>query len=872
MKRIHHLHWLLLGCLLGTLHGQVQLGKGVQIGGTATGPGTTINGLSGAVTLQPGTNITITPSGNTLTFANSGVTGSSLTLHHLVLGNSASAIFVDPNASTDGAGNLTTVSNTTGVSNTTSQNNQSVNYPLVTAGGQHNYVANLQNCDINETFSLSSVAAGSYCFAIAFDTVTNPGGNYGVPGDPAGATGPTSNVGWFVHSTIGGFIDPNTVNKYNAGITNVYGLPMFATGPGDINYFNMDIRVKPAWIVSADEGLSAYLNAMSELAPGVWTVATGGSGANTLTLNCTSNCGNMGLNSPMIDYNSAVTGTVTAVTNSVTIGPTTGASLVTTSGFSAFTPSTQATIATNIVSPYLIPNTTGKLSANTLTVTLNGLSGAVVGTHLASFIGPVFYEVVLLTPGAYSGGSQTFTGTFHYSHTAGATVCIGGSVGSYLEFTNYTQGSGAGAKRYLENVLCSTSTTALWIGHQAANANFIQAGAAAEGGVSTGPVTMYQGGEVYGILDGSGNPSNGVVNIGDNAAAWTVGDAVENTNNIAANVKTVSGEEQLDNPYMLRAQEIETWRGHGGAHNTQANGWKIGINPNASTDYVGSTNGSAVYQAPGGTSLSGAWACGICMLSAPLPATSETVNGIPNVGGYVIGVGGPDANASSQVERIIGPALDFDQSWIRYDAANHNWLIDAFNAASGQQILVDGVALCYANGTGCPPSFANPMTTLGDAIYGGASGVATRLAGPTTTGHTFFYGWQPSGSAIAPTAVDLSGSIGTTQATSDNSTKLATTAFVDNVLNAQFASGQTSSIGGGSLTAGTCASGTATATGALSGSPVVFGTSDGTLPSPLVVISAAVTSANTITVQVCAIATVTPAAKLYNVVAINPVP
>lgn len=55
---------------------------------------------------------------------------------------------------------------------------------------------------------------------------------------------------------------------------------------------------------------------------------------------------------------------------------------------------------------------------------------------------------------------------------------------------------------------------------------------------------------------------------------------------------------------------------------------------------------------------------------------------------------------------------------------------------------------------GCS-SLSNPMTTLGDAIYGGASGTPTRLAGPTTSGHLFLYGWTPSGSAIAPTAFDF---------------------------------------------------------------------------------------------------------------------
>ncbi len=77
--------------------------------------------------------------------------------------------------------------------------------------------------------------------------------------------------------------------------------------------------------------------------------------------------------------------------------------------------------------------------------------------------------------------------------------------------------------------------------------------------------------------------------------------------------------------------------------------------------------------------------------------------------------------------------------------------------------------------------------------------------------------------------------------------------------------GTTGSIGGGLLTAGNCATGTATVTGAVVGNPVSWSTSDGTLPSPLAIISAAVTSTNTVSLQVCAVATLTPASKTYNV-------
>ncbi|WP_263419905.1 hypothetical protein [Terriglobus albidus] len=78
-------------------------------------------------------------------------------------------------------------------------------------------------------------------------------------------------------------------------------------------------------------------------------------------------------------------------------------------------------------------------------------------------------------------------------------------------------------------------------------------------------------------------------------------------------------------------------------------------------------------------------------------------------------------------------------------------------------------------------------------------------------------------------------------------------------------SGATGGIGGSPLSAGTCASTTTTVAGAQIGSPVTVSTSDGTLPSPLVKVDAAVTAIDTVTVQVCAISTVTPVAKAYNV-------
>lgn len=78
--------------------------------------------------------------------------------------------------------------------------------------------------------------------------------------------------------------------------------------------------------------------------------------------------------------------------------------------------------------------------------------------------------------------------------------------------------------------------------------------------------------------------------------------------------------------------------------------------------------------------------------------------------------------------------------------------------------------------------------------------------------------------------------------------------------------GTTGSIGGSALLLGGCTSGTATVTGASPGMPVEVSPSDGTnIQAVGTVVSGNVTSSNTVTVNVCALLSVTPTAKTYNV-------
>jgi hypothetical protein len=58
-----------------------------------------------------------------------------------------------------------------------------------------------------------------------------------------------------------------------------------------------------------------------------------------------------------------------------------------------------------------------------------------------------------------------------------------------------------------------------------------------------------------------------------------------------------------------------------------------------------------------------------------------------------------------------------------------------------------------ANTTGNAGALAGGL--LGSAPYQSAVNTTAFVAGPITTGHTFFYGWQPTGSLIAPAAIDM---------------------------------------------------------------------------------------------------------------------
>lgn len=94
--------------------------------------------------------------------------------------------------------------------------------------------------------------------------------------------------------------------------------------------------------------------------------------------------------------------------------------------------------------------------------------------------------------------------------------------------------------------------------------------------------------------------------------------------------------------------------------------------------------------------------------------------------------------------------------------ATVNSNVGSFTYAS---ITVNGKGLVTAASSGAGP-LINPMTTLGDIIYGGASGTPTRLPGNTTTTPEFYTSTGAAGSATAPTLTGSTGSGSVVLATS----------------------------------------------------------------------------------------------------------
>ena len=357
------------------------------------------------------------------------------------------------------------------------------------------------------------------------DSTSNPGGDFpggGIgfwyfnsysPGCNYGPTDITSNAGWCLQVTM-----HLNLNSYTSGINGNLNLTSNFVADGDFTEINENVLERSARITPADEGTYVGIhNQTSESGEMAATVVTGGSGATVLTLNPTAYPTQAGPGSPLVDLDTAVTGTaVWASANSD------GTANITTSF--TVTAGTGGTLAANVDVPRLAPNTTGKLSSRLVTLSLNTSTPLTVG-ELCDVRGPARNEVFsLVTAPAPVGGVQTVTAWMAFSHTTGTPYQCGGAVGNYLAMTDYEPAaSGPGlhsTQIYYEQVYGSTGPNTLIVGDRTAGS--FESLFPTTGTVN---VSMVQGADVMGVFD----PATTTITIAAGSTTCSVGSCAELT-------------------------------------------------------------------------------------------------------------------------------------------------------------------------------------------------------------------------------------------------------------------------------------------------------------------------------------------------------
>lgn len=231
--------------------------------------------------------------------------------------------------------------------------------------------------------------------------------------------------------------------------------------------------------------------------------------------------------------------------------------------------------------------------------------------------------------------------------------------------------------------------------------------------------------------------------------------------------------------------------------------------------------------------------------------------------GVVAGMAAPNA---VPIANVMGMAARNGTSTIPLSLDGSGNLLVAAGAGGGFSPVpvTNYTGLAGLNGTNWVPLSVDGTGAL---IIASTPGTVTfdQIGSGTNLGHGLVCGAGCVLSGIGGgfvSANEINGAVLPVSATS-----LATNASGQVVPGAVHLSGTTAAIGGSVLAAGACSAGTVTITGAAT--TMVATASPSADPSPTlttgVSIYAFVSAANTVTVRVCALAAVTPAAVTYNV-------
>jgi hypothetical protein len=530
-------------------------------------------------------------------------------------------------------------------------------------------------------------------------------------------------------------------------------------------------------------------------------------------------------------------------------------------------------------------------------------SGTFDATHVLCFAS-TFHECSIPTAvGAPSGGFQSITIPLRKPHALGGYVLQGGVAGAGLEFTaNNVVGLGGQTLRYLFDVVGSTSANVLQVlkwkqgtPDQITNANSIgnltmvntwnitslsnsgttvsgtysggaftspyiytlmswaisgasdsvfnttctntnwtdsshftctiaglagvHTAATATAGLGVNSIKIWPMAEVTDVQNEATTPPSvdGTMALEPNTIAFQTNDAIEETHHSASEFQAETAFLYVYNPYNVGSAKVFSVSGQGaqgGTGGVTSNAILTLHNLNPDTFYQGA---GGWWNAPNLMNVTGSYFNGFLFDHGPANSSTGVVGGIPST------VQANDPNYVLNVFRFTGGRSNsfFAFGWSPY-TGNTQYAItgQALWQAPGGHVFSGAVAL--------PAS----STINGKGLAGTGAGIPT---GPTvsSTDHIATFAdnsgtMKDSGITIAPNFAALSGSIG-----------------------------------GGALTAGTCASTVVGVTGATSSMSVSV--TPGTYPGDAFYWRGYVSSSNNVTVSVCAAVAGTPTASTYNV-------
>jgi hypothetical protein len=293
--------------------------------------------------------------------------------------------------------------------------------------------------------------------------------------------------GWNSTNGIGNWYttDAEHIQVYNssAGIKGGIAMDGFYTGAGDVELYNVEVKVKPATIGGSDEGVHTFRNVIAETPSYFGQVVHYSGGYDTTTptgynklrvvpignpdiKGSTPHAQYMGMFQPMLDETDDVfncdVSTPTGCSGAVYAGggiPNLGNASVITDA-SASIP---ASIIGQVVSQSQLWTRPTQNQPVEYTVVLNtptDLTTLHEPILLGMFLNPAggLYEVVRVLKKnivTNSDGTQSVTAFMRFAHENGAAFLAGGLTGRYIEFPAYTNTVN---QRYVQNVFGSTSS------------------------------------------------------------------------------------------------------------------------------------------------------------------------------------------------------------------------------------------------------------------------------------------------------------------------------------------------------------------------------------------------------------------------------